>query len=73
MEAERRTGWGDKVQIPKGKECGGGPHSNFTRGNRKRPQEKSACSLIETKKAREKSRQLRIQYKENCREKLLYC
>src|SRR5580700_11342895 len=42
-------------------------------GNRKRLQEKGACSPIETKKAREKSRQLRIQYKRKRQGKLLYC
>src|SRR5580700_8572600 len=29
--------WGGKVQIPKEEECGGGPHSNFTRGEPQAP------------------------------------
>jgi len=53
------------VQILKGKECGGGRTPNFTRGDDKRLQEEGVCSLIETNETSKKSRQLRIQYKEN--------
>ena len=62
-----------KCRYQKGRSAEGVRTPTSQGGNRKRPQEKSACSPIETKKAREKSRQLRIQYKENGRGKLLYC